>query len=83
MKEHLKAPSPIYDYHATTGYLTIMDNFSIVDREWHGFARAIRESIYSRINKPTLNRNIGKYNLPHILDGVLVNMPELIIIKHL
>ena len=29
-------------------------------------ARAINEAIYNTVNNPTLNRNIGKYNLPHI-----------------
>ena len=34
--------------------------------------RAIKESIYIRVNHPILNKNIGKYNLSHIWDGVLV-----------
>ena len=25
-----------------------------------------QEAIYIRVNNPTLNRNVGKYNLPHI-----------------
>ena len=29
-KEHLKAPSPIYDHFNITGYNVIMENFSIV-----------------------------------------------------
>ena len=29
------------------------------------------------MKNPTLNRNIVKYNLPHILDGVLLNTHEL------
>ena len=40
-------------------------------------ARTIKESIYIRVNNPTLNRNIGKYNLPHIWDNILFNIPEL------
>ena len=32
-KEHLKAPSPIYDYFNITGHTTTMDNLSIVGRE--------------------------------------------------
>ena len=35
-------------------------------REEHGLARNIKESIFIRVNNPTLNRNIGKFNLPHI-----------------
>ena len=40
-------------------------------------ARAIKEAIYIRVNNPTLNRNIGKYNLPHIWDNILFSIPEL------
>ena len=29
------------------------------------------------VNNPTLNRNIGKFNLPHIWDRVLLNTPGL------
>ena len=33
----------------------------------------IKESIYIRINNPTLNNNIGKFNLSHIWDRILLN----------
>ena len=36
-------------------------------------ARNIKESIYIRVNNPTLNNNTGKFNLSHILDRVLLN----------
>ena len=39
--------------------------------------RAIKEAIYIRVNNPSLNRNIGKYHLPHIWDEVLLNNSEL------
>ena len=39
----------------------------------HNLARNIKESIYIRVNNPTLNNNIGKFNLPHIWDRVLLN----------
>ena len=29
--------------------------------------------IYIRVNNPTLNNNIGKFNLSHIWDRVLLN----------
>ena len=32
---------------------------------------------YIRVNNPSLNRNIGKYHLPHIWDEVLFNISEL------
>ena len=40
-------------------------------REGQIFTRAIKESMFIGINNPTIYRNIGKYNLPHIWDGVL------------
>ena len=76
-KEHQKAPSPIYDHHNITGHDTTIQNFSIVGREDQNLIRTIKEAIYIRVNNPSLNRNIGKYHLPHIWDEVLNNIPEL------
>ena len=33
-------------------------------------------------NNPTLNRNIGKFNLPHIWHRVLLNTPGLNLKRH-
>ena len=49
------------------------DNFQVIGREGHNLARNIKESIYIRVHNPTLNKNIGKFNLPHIWDRVLLN----------
>ena len=76
-KEHLKAPSPIYDHHRITVHETSIENFSIVGREDQNLIRAIKEAIYIRVNNPSLNKNIGKYHLPHIWDEVLLNNSEL------
>ena len=76
-REHLKAPSPIFEHDSTTGHKTSVDNFKIIGREGHGISRTIKEAIYIRVNNPTLNRNVGKYNLPHIWDKVLFATPEL------
>ena len=75
--EHMSTPSPIHDHHNTTGHELSLDNFSIVDREDQNIVRAIKEAILIRINDPSLNRNIGKYQLPHIWDEVMVKSPEL------
>ena len=40
-------------------FLIILLALSLID----GNARTIEESIYISVNTPTLNRNIGKYNL--------------------
>ena len=76
-KEHQKAPYPIFDHYNITGHNITIDNFNIVGREDQNFMRAIKEALYIRVNNPSLNRNIGKYHLPHIWDEVLFNIPEL------
>ena len=37
----------------------------------------IKESMFIRVNNPSLNKNIGKYHLPHVWDEVLINNIEL------
>ena len=75
--EHLKAPSTIYDPSNITGHTTNLNNFSIVGREEQNLSRLIKESMFIRVNNPSLNKNIGKYHLPHIWDEVLINNIEL------
>ena len=76
-KEHLKAPSPVHDLSNTTGHTITLNNFSIVGREEQNLSRLIKESMFIRVNNPSLNRNIGKYHLPDIWDEVLINNIEL------
>ena len=72
-KEHLKAPSAIHHHSTLTGHTTNQNNFQIIGREGHNLARNIKESIYIRVNNPSLNNNIGKFNLSHIWYRVLLN----------
>ena len=74
-KEHLKQPSPIHAHVQQTGHSITDTSFNIIGREDQGQARTIKESIFIRVNNPTLNQNIGKYNLSHIWDRVLFNTP--------
>ena len=76
-KEHQKAPSPIFDHFNTTGHSISVEYFNIVGREEQNLKREIKEALYIRVNNPSLNRNVGKYHLPHIWDEVLFNIPEL------
>ena len=80
-KEHQKAPFPILDHYNISGHLVSIDNFSMVGREDQNLMRTIKEALYIRINNPSLNRNIGKYHLPHIWDEVLHNTSELKLTK--
>ena len=72
-REHLKQSSPIHKHSQSTGHSIENNNFNIIGREDQGQARTIKESIYIRVNNPTLNQNIGNYNLSHIWDRVLFN----------
>ena len=80
-KEHQKPPSPIYDHCNISGHKVNIDSFTIVGREGQNLTRAIKEALFIRINDPSLNRNIGKYHLPHIWDEVLHKTSE-IKLKH-
>ena len=68
-KEHLKAPSAIHHHSIQTDHPTNQNNFQIVGREGHNLARNIKESICIRVNNPSLNNNIGKFNLSHFGTG--------------
>ena len=76
-KEYQKAPSPIYDHSIRSDHEGNIGNFSIVGREDQNLIRTIKEALYIRVNNPSLNKNLGKYHLPHIWDAVLCNSPEL------
>ena len=80
-KEHLKALSAINHHSSNTGHLTNHNNFQITGREGYNLVRYIKESIYTRVNNPTLNNNIGKFNLSHIWDRVLLNTKGLTLNK--
>ena len=76
-KEHQKAPSPIFDHYNISGHNININNFTIVGREDQNLTRAIKEALFIWVTDPSLNRNIGKYHLPHIWDEVLHTTSEL------
>ena len=76
-KEHLKDHSPIHHHKNQTNHPINHNNFNIIGSEGHHLSRYIKESIFIRVNNPTSNNNVGKFNLPHIWDRVLINTPGL------
>ena len=76
-KEHLKDPSPNHQHSNHPDHPTSHNNFQIIERDGHSLARNIKEFIFIRVNNSTLKRNIGKFNLPHIWDRVLLKTPGL------
>ena len=77
VKEHLKAPSPIHQHSTTTGHPLYPEHFNIVHKEVNSHARTIKESMFTHVPDPTLNRNLGKYQLLHIWDHLLQASPAL------
>ena len=65
------------DLFLTDNNYYIVDNFKVVGREEQSLSRLIKESMYIRVNGPSLNKNIGKYHLPHMWDEILNNSREL------
>ena len=76
-KECQKSPSPIHDHFTISGHTVSVEDFSILAREDQNLLRTIKEAIYIRANNPSLNKNVGKFHLPHIWDEVLLNISEL------
>ena len=60
IKEHPRAPSPMYDRGYISGHHISVDNVPIVGMKAHNITRTIKEAMYIRVNDPSLNRNIGK-----------------------
>ena len=74
---HLSQTSPIQAHRQLTGQQLSHNSFNILGRECQDLIRLIKESIYIRVNNPTLNRNIGKFQLNHIWDRVLFSTLKL------
>ena len=77
VKEHFKTPSPIHLHSTTTGHPTDPEQFNIVHKEVNSQSRTIKEAMFICVQDPTLNRNLGKYQLPHIWDHLLQVSPTL------
>ena len=71
LKEHLSAPSSIHQHSNTKGYPISPDCFTIIHKESQGITRNIKEAMYILVNDPSLNRNLGKCQLPHLWDHIL------------
>ena len=79
--EYHKASLPIYHPQSRTSQSTLVEDLNIVGGKRDSFTRTIKESIYIRVNNPTLNSNSGKYKLPYIRDRVMFTVPQLKIIN--
>ena len=75
VKEHLRVPSPIPQHSHNTGHPVSPDCFTIVHKESQRTRRNIKDAMYIWVNDPSLMRNLGKYQLPHIWDHILQDTP--------
>ena len=77
IKEHFKAPSPIHLCSSSTGHPMDLNQFSIVHKEVNSQPRTIKEAMFIQVQDSPLNRNLVKYQLPHIWDQLLHASPTL------
>ena len=64
LKEHLRAPSPIYEHGQSYGHCISEHSLSIIGREVNGITRTIKEAMFKRVNDPSSNMNLGKFSCP-------------------
>ena len=48
-----------------------LEQVQVLDREPRYFERGVKEAIYIRVNKPSLNKDRGRYQLPRVFDPIL------------
>ena len=67
-----------HHHSSSTGHPLSPECFNIIHWETQGSSRNIKKAMFIRVNDPSLNRNLGKYQLPHIWDNILkdASMPQ-------
>ena len=79
-RDHLREPSPVHFHRQATGHPPPTESdVDILATESNCSKRLYKESMFIRVNNPALNRNIGKYQLPHIYDSVLKDCNDLML----
>ena len=58
------------------GHEINLDEVKILDRESSWYERGVKEAIYIRALRPSLNRDGGRFQLPHIWDPLLTSLSE-------
>ena len=85
LKKHLRAPSPIHQHRHSTEHPVSPNCFTIVDTESQGVTRNIKGSMYIQVNDPSLNRNLGKYQLLHLglsFTGYTITPAQIVLLYH-
>ena len=68
---------PLPHQSSSTGHPLSPQCFNIIHQETQGSSRNIKEAMFIHVNDPSLNRNLGKYQLSHIWDNILQDTPAL------
>ena len=76
LMEILKPQSPIHQHSQFTGHQMSPKCFSIINKRVIGVHHEHKGGHVHLVNDPSLNRNLGKYQLPHICDEVLKDTPS-------
>ena len=59
------------------GHAVSLESINILDRDPSWFERGVKEAVYIRAHRPALNRDGGRFNLPHIWDNTLISLTPL------
>ena len=79
-RDRLKNTSEPHPLYTNTALYRTPSKPSMFHHCWQGVPgghQDIKETMYICVNDPSLNRNFGKYQLPHIWDQVLQDTPAL------
>ena len=69
--------SAIYKHVSTSGHSFENSDVQILDKEVRWHERGVKESIYERIEKPTLTTKL-RFNLSHVWDPALRTVPSIL-----
>ena len=68
VSQHIHSDSP--------GHTVSLESVTILDRDPSWFSRGVKEAIYIRAHRPSLNKDGGRFNLSHIWDSQLTPLTE-------
>jgi len=63
VSQHIHIESP--------GHHVDLEQVQILDREPRYFERGVKEAIYIKANRPSLNKDGGRYKLPDVYDPII------------
>ena len=61
----------------SSGHAVSLESINILDRDPSWTERGVKEAVYIRAHRPALNRDGGRFNLPHIWDNALTSLTPL------